>query len=259
MAKNKSRKPAYELTREETNHRHERYQSLKLVLLMPDPWSGREYKRAATLRWQAHWRSSCGGDTGPSGWYGYHLEVSESDRFDELECGFMMLKRVAKLMEGKDHSPANALTAVLDLGWERMIYDPRVSHHLPEAKVLPPEYSAWMFDYERCGEVSNPCSFVLARDRDDAKQMMAVELVKDLTWGVVERMKLCAKWVELGQPIECLTGKWGGMYQAPKVVATEELLRSPLEEATMKAKAEANANAAEAEAAAAAVEMVVSG
>ncbi len=242
MSKNngkQNRRPAYEITREETQSHHERYQSLKLTLLMPDRWSAREWKRGATLRWQAHWRSSCGGDHGPSGWYGYHLEVSEGDRFDEIECGFMMLKRVAKLLEGKDRTPANAVAAVKELGWERMIYDPRVSHHLPMEKVLPKEYSAWMFDYERCGEKSNPCGFVLARDRDDAKQMMAVDLVKDLTWGVVERMKLCARWVELDQPIECLTGKWGGMYTAPVVVATEDLLRSPLEEATAEAKAAA--------------------
>jgi hypothetical protein len=239
MNKTKGRKPAWEITRDETQSHYERYQALKLVLLMPDSWNGREYKRAATLRWQAHWRSSTGGDMGPSGWYGYHLEVSEGDRFDEIECGFMMLKRVAKRMEGKDRTPANAVSAVLELGWERMIYDPRVSHHLPEQKVLPPEYSAWMFDYERCGERHNPCGFVLARDRDSARQMMEHELVKDLSYGVVERMKLGAKWAELGQPLECLTGKWGGMYAAPVVKETEALLRSPLEEASAKAKAAA--------------------
>ena len=239
----KARKPAYELTLDEPTN-WEKYQHLYIRLLIPDAWNGREMKRVASLRWQSHQRSNVGEDR-PSEWYGYNLEVNESDRFYEVEMGFNLLKKVAQQLEQKERTPANAVSALMELGWERMVYDARVSHHLPLSKVLPPDYSAYMFDYERVGEKHNPCGFVLARDVDEAKRLMAEELLKDVNWGAVERMKVCAKWVEADQPVQCLSRRWGNMYSAPVVLSTEEMLLSPKDRA---AKVEAELAKVEAEA-----------
>jgi hypothetical protein len=247
MKNDKTKQPAYEITRVKTLRSYEGYEDLKIILLMRDGWTARDYKRAVTIKWQAHQRSNHSSDGGPSDWYAHSLSVMDSERFYEIETAFMMLKRLANLMEGKERTPERTLEALATLKWERMIYDPRMSHHIPEGKVLPAEYSAWMFDYEKCGEKHNPCGFVFAKDRDDAKQLMAHELMKDVDYAVVERMKLCAKWVELGQPVECMSGRYGEMYSAPEVRSTAEMIRSPRAEAA-KVRAEV-----------AATEMVVSG
>jgi hypothetical protein len=247
-----SNKPAYEITRVKTARSYEGYEDLKIILLMRDGWTARDYKRAVTIKWQAHQRSNHSADGGPSDWYAHNLAVMDSDRFYEIETAFMMLKRLTKLMEHKERTPERTLEALEALKWERMVYDPRKSHHVPVGEVLPPEYSAWMFAYDKMGEKHNPCGFVFAKDRDDAQQMMEHELVKDLSYGVAERLKLGAKWIEAGRPVECMSGRYGDMYSAPEVKPTGLLLLSPKAEARAKAEAEAKA-------ASMAVEMVVSG
>ena len=237
------RKPVYSLSREESSPHRERYQSLRIKVSTPHPWSDFEYTQAVTLRWQAHWLSSCEGSSGPSGWYAYHMEVPEMDRFEDLERAYNVLRTVEKKMEGKCRTPKLVLEVMKSLGWERREYDKRLSRMLLIKDIMPPEYEAWMVDYKASGiEGGNPCSLALARDEEDAQRTLTQNLMTSGRWSTAEeRLVAAAKWLAAGKPVENLTRSYSGlysMYSAPVVRDEKAALESPLEEKERKAQLE---------------------
>ena len=132
-----------------------------IVSVYPMPTS--EYHTGLEKVFELRWQSDV--DQTPASWYAPHFEIDTDDPPQVMPLATRLI--------GKHPLHWDAAKWVKDFeaaGFERRIYDGRLSQYLPVSEVVGPEYRRWINDRSRAnGETLVSC---LARDEEEAMQLL---------------------------------------------------------------------------------------
>jgi len=142
-----------------------------------------------TFHWQAHY----GDDRKWSEWYAFRFVIDKRD-LDQLARSVGIVKRILRNVPEREPSPARIIEKIGRLGFEQVVYDGRVHAVLPVAAVAGPEHNHWMDQIpgEQWSHVG-----VLARDVEEAKRLITVELAQNC------RDEILKRFLEAGKTVRC--------------------------------------------------------